>query len=464
MPNNIALLIGNSQYRELDPLECCLNDVAMMRQLLEHCKKFSQIINYNDWSIDEAKEHMRKLASETCELDELFFYFSGHGYSNDADFFMCFKDFTVASPHTSGLSRQELHDILRSFNASLVVNVIDACNAGRNLIKSDYEPIAKQAAFQNFIQFSACSTDQFAQAGSELSKFTREVISASLRKESGVVYYTDVETGLRDAFLSNRNQTPHFIKQGNSQEVFCSDAQQLGPLRSRSVNEPESVQAFTANAVQSEFDRTEAMLTSIEKEIPTVEAAQKFIDEISNQVLRRGELPQELCRFFECRIVHYDDYTNVRSEKSIVRLLQGRERADAFVSCGVTREKRRESIWTTPLLPLYTPIYDETAYLDNNCELRRVHARMYLEPKFKFLKRILTEVVFLPSIRDCLVLTTTTFEKRSGWASFQENADGVQWKWSECRWDEQPSSAAGRILGDPFQTAQTYLIQLAGTE
>jgi hypothetical protein len=42
MPN-IAILVGNTDYKSLAKLECCRADVAAMRELLEATEKYAAI-------------------------------------------------------------------------------------------------------------------------------------------------------------------------------------------------------------------------------------------------------------------------------------------------------------------------------------------------------------------------------------------------------------------------------------
>jgi hypothetical protein len=130
-------------------------------------------------------------------------YFSGHGLSNSDDFFMCFSNFKESSPNTTGLSRNDAFELIRQFKAELSVVVIDACEAGRNLIKKNVTPLSYtlKSKFSNFVQFSSCTESQFSLAGDRISLFTDEFIKACLNKEKGPVYYSDVENALRETFL-----------------------------------------------------------------------------------------------------------------------------------------------------------------------------------------------------------------------------------------------------------------------
>jgi len=407
MGQSIAVLIGNAEYEELSDLPCCANDVTQINRLLLETKKFNQIINFIDKPASFVKDELRALTESEDGFDEVFLYFSGHGLSNPDDFYMCFKGFKESSPNSTGLSRSDAFELVRNFNADLSVVVIDACEAGRNLIKRDMPPLARElkSGFTNFVQISSCTESQFSLAGDRISLFTEEFIKACLLKEQGVVYYSDVESALRDAFLGHPGQTPHFIRQGTSQEKFCDDASRLGDFRktfwtSQDADETQEEAAPPATA----FALAKAAIQSIETKVPSKENAQAFIDKVFEATLSRNSIAPEIVDFFEIREVKYDDFDNVQNKQSVISLLNRRGGSDSFVESDVQKRKRRQpfgGIAFNPLASLGTPDeYDETYSLFNHCKLEGVHVGIYFEPKFMVLNRIFSEIVFLPRLTE----------------------------------------------------------------
>src|ERR1019366_1641737 len=134
----------------------------------------------------------------------------------------------------TGLSISELHVLLRTPEADLVVKVIDACNSGALLIKSDgsFLPVNKQG-FKNLIQISSCLDSQNSLTGDPLSVFTEKFRAAALRKLDGEVYFTDIIYALRDEFLQDDYQTPFFVAQGTGREQFVGNAKRLDGLRAK---------------------------------------------------------------------------------------------------------------------------------------------------------------------------------------------------------------------------------------
>ena len=466
MGQSIAVLIGNVKYDELSTLDCCANDVAQMNGLLTATQKFSQIVDFQDQPISTVKDEIRKLAELEGGFEEAYLYFSGHGFSNSDDFYMCFEGFNENSPNSTGLSRTDAFELVRQFDAELSVVVIDACEAGCNLIKNDTPPLARalKSGFSDFVQFSSCTESQYSLSGDKISLFTDEFIKACLLKEQGVVYYSDVENGLRDAFLSYPNQTPHFIRQGTSQEKFCSDASRLDGFRKIYLapldgDEEQLEPARSATA----FSSAKTAIEGIEARVPSKEDAQAFVDGVFEATLSNSGLTPEVADFFEVRTVKYDDFEYVQNKQSVVNLLDRRGGSDYFVESDVKRKKRRQPFGGIGYSALAAALggpdeYDETFNLFNNCNLKSVHVGIYFEPKFMALNRVFSEIVFLPRLTECLILTCNSIERRSGWESFNEYDGTKKWRWSHHAWSDNPAEVASEYVSDPYDFTKNYVL------
>jgi len=462
MGQSIAILIGNTRYKELSDLACCSNDVAKMRELLKATQKFSQIVDFVDQPVSKVNDSLRQLAELEEGIEEVFFYFTGHGLSNSNDFYMCFEGFKEASPNSTGLSRTDAYEIIRLFNAELSVFVIDACEAGRNLIKSDLQALTRElkSGFSNFIQFSSCTEAQFSLAGDKISLFTDQFIKACLQKDEGVIYYLDVENALKDTFLHQDGQTPHFIRQGTSQERFCNDASQLDELREMVSDKVGSEEEVPAPAVAA-FDHAKAAIERIEAQVPTKVEAQAFINGVFEETLGHSNHTPEVTEFFEVRTVKYNDFDYVQNKRTVVGLLERRGGSDSFVESDVERKKRRQPfgmLSVNALAAFSMPDeYDETYNLFNLCGLEAVHVGIYFEPKFMALSRVFSEIVFLPRLTECLILTCNSKERRSGWGSFNEYEGTKKWKWSHHAWSDDPADVAQRYVSDPYEYTEEYI-------
>src|SRR5580692_9873895 len=217
----IAVLFGNMSYQNLAKLECCEADLAAMRELLEATQKYETIEVILDTTADEMSERIRAALTQDVPIEEIFFYFTGHGVQQEDDFYYCGTNFDKRRPNDTGVSTDALHQLLKLANAELVVKVIDACNSGTLLVKdgAGFSASAKHG-FRDLVQISSCLDSQNALVGNPLSVFTDFFRRAVLRKKEGVIYYTDIIGTLRDEFLNNQSQTPYFVSQSDAREVF----------------------------------------------------------------------------------------------------------------------------------------------------------------------------------------------------------------------------------------------------
>ena len=284
-------------------------------------------------------------------------YFSGHGLSNSDDFFMCFSNFKESSPNTTGLSRNDAFELIRQFKAELSVVVIDACEAGRNLIKKNVTPLSYtlKSKFSNFVQFSSCTESQFSLAGDRISLFTDEFIKACLNKEKCPVYYSDVENALRETFL---------VVPGSDNQI--------------------------ASPPITEFACAKAAIEEIESLIPSMAKAQEFINGVFEHTVNASGKAPEINDLFDIRTVKYDDFELVQNKRSVIELLRRRGGSDLFVESDVETKKRRHPFGMSAALAAFASEddYDATYNIWNHSKLQSVHVGIYFEPKSMALNRV----------------------------------------------------------------------------
>ena len=82
------------------------------------------------------------------EINELIFYFSGHGERFNDDFFYLPSDFDRKKRHTTGLQNSELDVWIKTLSPQLCVKIVDACFSGTQYIKSES---SVEAGWKNYI-------------------------------------------------------------------------------------------------------------------------------------------------------------------------------------------------------------------------------------------------------------------------------------------------------------------------
>jgi len=141
---NLAIVIGVEKYasKNLDDLSACKNDARVIIDVLNHVKDIEELLYINE---SEAGYEVKRQISDFVEkyknhtIDELFFYFSGHGERFDDNFFYILSDFDDKKRETTGLRNSELDIWIKTLSPKLCIKVIDSCFSGTKYIKSNQD-------------------------------------------------------------------------------------------------------------------------------------------------------------------------------------------------------------------------------------------------------------------------------------------------------------------------------------
>ena len=229
---NIAILIGVSKYKNFNNLSQCKNDVKIMRGILEKSSKYDDIlcIDNNTSSGNIFNNDMDNFISkyEGKKINEILFYFSGHGVTKDNDFYFCTTNTDEDRINATSISNKNLDSLIRKLNPNLFVKIIDACESGLTYVKgvSKREELLEQekGTFKNCYFFSSSQNNQssYIKKNQKFSDFTFSFVNIIKRKfidEKKEIKYRDMSNELADLSLE-KDQTPFFIEQGSLSEIF----------------------------------------------------------------------------------------------------------------------------------------------------------------------------------------------------------------------------------------------------
>lgn len=437
---NVAILIGNSKYLQLNELACCTNDVAAMADLLEATGKFNKIRRFTNVTSDQIRSGVREELEAVDAVEEFYFYFSGHGVQIKSEFFYCGTEFDVTRPNETGLSNTELHTLLRAYNPKLVVKVIDACNSGTTLIKADAPHITDgKGVLNDVIQIASCQNSQFSLAGNPLSLFTKHFCQAALRKEKGPVYYTDLINTIRDDFLNDDDQTPHFVSQGTGREKFVAEAENLANYRAEFAEKWQPL-PVSSTAVVTANTTSQSMIHLIqeaESHFVAPAEAENYISHLFDGVIERLNT-DDFSEFYDIDVVEHDDYKELTARAFIIRSLSKESRPDNFVTASISRERRTPNYFSS-ISALAMGMGDEFVekwHLDLNCSINRAQMKITLNPKFRSLNQIRLVVSCAPSLNHCYIFEMSTRHVRSDWETFDESGSEMNRNWYERAWNE----------------------------
>jgi hypothetical protein len=446
---NAAILIGNSEYRIQPGLPCCHDDLLAMKELLEAVEKYETITVIENADADTLKQQLREAVDRVPSPNELFFYFTGHGHSHEGELFHCATNFDPARPNQTGLSTTELHTILRPANAALVVKVIDACYSGTRLIKSDDDFFRlPKDGFQNIIQIASCLDSQTSLTGDPLSAFTEKFRSAALRKAEGPVYYLDLVSALRDDFMNDNHQTPHFAGQLTGKEQFVEDAKKLDALRKTLLDArvaaatPVSPPAELPARVPSLLERLQAA----DAKVVTPEIMSTFVGKFFDDLIKKIST-DEFSEFFDIDRVEHARFDEGVAEEFIIQILSKQKREDNFVTASYTRKRRPTNGLLAAGLADYfaNPIYDEEWYLRLNCTMERAQLKITFTPKFNNLQRITLVVTCAPSLDWCYIFEVATQHKLQDFGKYDSGGLEISRRWWKPMWINGPGTAADQI-------------------
>lgn len=459
-------------------LECCLEDLESMRSLVNAVGRHSVVRAASDVDADGMRDLLREALSGDGPYEEVLFYFSGHGALLPSGFYYCGTEFDLDRPNETGLSEADLIEMVRGVRPRNFVKVVDACSAGTPLVKSrvPLPPIPKDA-FEAVYQFASCRQDQVSFGGEPLSVFTRAFLDACLRKAAGPVYYNDLVNTLRDDFLDNDEQTPHFVQQGSGRERLVDDVATLKDFRILYA------ERWSDGAGEGDSDDTEAVRTDLivvqpadltplqiikaaEARLVSFEAASSFVATLFDSVSARfGD--GEFGGAFDITTKEHARFADPGSRDFIARTLAREPRHDALVTAEVRREMRQrkrtflEEAMSIGLLEPDRTELVEIVDLELNCRMERAQMQLILTPRYRMLQQLVLTLTCAPSLDRCFVFERLTRHNRSDWEAFESCGRELTKCWYRTAWDADPSSLVEKIASNVEQQAQQHVEAVA---
>ena len=401
---------------------------------------------------DDLKTRVREVIDKQSSVEELFFYFTGHGYQQDDEFYYCAPEFDPKTPNKTGISTNELHRLLRMASADVVVKVIDACNSGTVLVKSGQGFASEQEhEFRSLIQISSCLDSQTSLTGQPLSVFTERFRDSALRKTEGVVYYTDIIYSLRDEFIGDNDQTPFFVSQGTGRERFVDDARRLNTLRARVLVQRQSSEESQNGhtLIRATASTLPELLAAAENRAATPKKISSFADSLFD-ALRESVSIDEYSEFFDLDIAEHSYFREPSAKKYIVDVLSRENRTDKFV----TAVRKREPI--NPILG-WMGGDRETYELRLNCHMKRAQLKFTLTPKYRSLKMFTLVVTCAPTLEQCYVFEVIARHSLEDFERYDEEGEEVARRWYKFDWDESAHDILDGVVAKLNEVVGVYM-------
>jgi hypothetical protein len=398
--------------------------VLAIKQLLEATEKYPDIELIENADADDLKSRIRNAIGKSQSTNELFFYFTGHGFQHETELFLCATNFDLTRPNQTGISTTDLHALLKLAGAEFVVKVLDACNSGSLLLKDGGILPQHKHGFRNFLQISSCLDTQSSLTGNPLSLFTEK---------------------FRDS------QTPFFVTQYTGREQFVDDGKRLNRLR-RELCQPAIAGEDQTQTEQLIVPTTRTLLDLLqtaESKVVKPEALETFVGGFFD-ILKKNLPTTDFAEYFDHEIAEHPDFREPTATEFITRVLSRENRLDNFVTASITR-KRKRNPWDLGISSLvygygYSPDdYVETWDLELNCSMSRAQLKLTLTPKYANLQRIALVVTCAPSLEDCYVFEIVTQHLLRDFGKFDTEGREVVQRWYKFRWGDRTDGVAIKI-------------------
>ena len=245
---NLAIIIAVSQYSgDAIGLPACSQDGKAVAEVLRASGRFNDILQLDsDTSSTTVKQKLSEFVESyrNSQLNEMFFYFTGHGEFDSNNFYYLLSDYQTKKIRQTSLENSELDNIIRNLSPALFVKIVDACHSGMTYIKSpdaynEYLKGTGQGFKKLYFMFSSQST-QSSYQDDEISFFTRSILNAIRSHGINSIRYKDIIDYISDDFNGLNVQTPLFVTQADFTEVFCDVDDNLRSLISRFVQVEEA--------------------------------------------------------------------------------------------------------------------------------------------------------------------------------------------------------------------------------
>lgn len=320
---NIAIIISVSEYSDSqNNLPGCKKDADIIHSILSKTSKFEEVLYINEKiSSAKVKEKFINFITEhkATKIEELFFYYTGHGEFQNDEFYYLLSDFEPDKRKQTSLQNEEVDNLFRTLQPNLVVKVIDACQSGKSYIK---EAGALTKYFQKTIdRFDRCYflnsslKDQSSLQSDVISDFTLSFIKSIKDHNTKEIRYKDIIDYISDDFEKNPLQTPFFVVQADYTEKFCSINQSLKDyLDSTDLYAP-----IIGNDKEGKF----SLVDKIKKqasEYYTKEQAIELITEVRKEIVTI-ELSKDLSDIFDLTITFQENYEGIIQKNTIGKWL-----------------------------------------------------------------------------------------------------------------------------------------------
>ncbi|MBJ7961795.1 caspase family protein [Bacillus cereus group sp. N28] len=444
----IAILVGVSEYKNLKKLDACLRDVEVMHELLKQTNEYNEILfikeNVNSNQVkDKIIEFVKKHKDSEEEIDQVFFYFTGHGDTRSSEVHFLLSDYEKTKLNSTSLQNSEVDSYLRMLNPKLAIKVIDACYSGATYIKNDDEQLVEKtlraSAKTNELKdcyFMFSSQDNEPSLAQRLSYFTESFVDSVLEQKDGTtIRFKNITDSISDTFSSiyRDEQTPKFVNQANLTEEFCTVTTKL---KEQVTKKLEEVGAVTSEAVVEEKTEVASLIDMVKRE---AEDYCTEFSEITNavdiigQILEECTLPDDIADIYDISVDkgHINagiPVFTIGRYKSVLELLDEKQN-DYFVNVIYTEEEEEfEDTIYTVLNPFKKKKKQKPIDLEiQSGDIPFDYIAIDFKSKYPSLKSYKCTLLIFLSRMNLLIMHSVAPYKEIAWNQFVPDEEEMRW-------------------------------------
>lgn len=490
---NIAIVIGVSKYLERENI-APQKDADRINQVLKATEKYENILYITEDTVAATiKGQIRSFLEsyKNQEVEEVFYYFSGHGVFEDQEFYMLCSDYEKSKRNMTSLQNADVDNFIRVLEPKLTVKVIDACFSGYRYVKDDSFSLTgniyPEKKFKNVIFMTSSHDYQTSWMMEEFSFFTEKFIQGALSVEIGKkVLYCDIQRFIADAFELVTTQRPFFVNQCTGTEVFADYTEAMQALKEEWYPEPIPEMLATGSSKEGQDNIQIETVVSDDKSV--VEKIESFLAKQDTLFVEEAVIKTTLENIREAvsnyqieQIVSAFYQIHFRWDSKLSDLTKNTELLDI-----ANKEKWSQEYFIQ--LVMKPEIVQEPSYrfgralfgrvfgstrevkVQEPASLRTVHSLPYeviwieFQPINKLsLAPFCAIIALVHSETHVLTLLQRGMMIKDGWRHFAVDWDSVEWNRREFLWKdiiENSNMLWEWFLNETIQELRDYLVEL----
>lgn len=439
----IAILIGISEFDNCEDLKGCDNDIKAIHEIIQTSNQFDEIKIYKD-RVDsstlkaELAEFFSDLKGKTIE--EVFFYFSGHGNFYNKEFYYLLSDYNEHSRKQTSLQNSEIDNLIKSIKPKMVTKIIDACQSGVSYVKGEnnvekyYNKTAE--SFEKCYFMHSSLINQFSYQDDNLSDFTKSFLSSLKSTTKSNIRYKDIIDYISDEFERSTEQTPFFVTQADYTETFINSSVDINNLIDKYIP---LEKVDDAEIIKEDFTETKELsyIDKIKKEaeeFSNKEDTEDLINEIKDTI-EGISLKTDLDQLYEIDYAFEYNTLHIPKTISIGAWLEDNKH-NYFAKPYYKISTYKEEVAPNPFGSLLSRMQQnktvtrekkELNGFKNTFELPHSYATIKYKPKYPNIKQFAIFITYLVSKKDIKIFYGFTDYNEGNWTNKSVN---LNFKWS----------------------------------